>query len=293
MRGVVNDYLRRLIALGIECLGLVLTIVQRARARLFFWSQKRLTRRYGITSDTPILTFGPEQEQLIERAAARAERGARFACTSGSTAKPKRILYTRRRLRKVKLAYVDFFARCCWSLGIKRSSLYVFSAVSKDGCKTTHSPQCCWRRKACRVTFLRCRRRIAFIAIRLYSQWSPLTEQQPYAVPCNSAARAVHLLSGVGGWCHPFGRPGSVSMIVRLHYADGKTEDHPLKNGEHMADYIRVVEVPDRNSRSGWRQQVRYLSIAPKRTDVIANIEFVKGEDDTAPVVMAVTAEMP
>ena len=27
-------------------------------------------------------------------------------------------------------------------------------------------------------------------------------------------------------------------MIVRLHYADGKTEDHPLVNGEQLADYV-------------------------------------------------------
>ena len=33
-------------------------------------------------------------------------------------------------------------------------------------------------------------------------------------------------------------------MIVRLHYADGKTEDHELKNGVHFADYIRRVDVP-------------------------------------------------
>ena len=36
-----------------------------------------------------------------------------------------------------------------------------------------------------------------------------------------------------------------VSMIVRLHYADGKTEDHELKNGVHFADYIRRVDVPE------------------------------------------------
>ena len=137
MRGLINDCLRRLIALGIEWLGLVLTVVQRVQASIFFWNQKRLTRRYGITSDTPILTFGPELELLIERAAARADKSARFAWTSGSTAKPKRILYTKRRLRKVKLAYVDFFARCCWSLSIKRTSLYLFSALHKDDSLTS------------------------------------------------------------------------------------------------------------------------------------------------------------
>ncbi len=96
MRGMINDFLRRLIALGIEGFGLVLTIVQRFRARTFFRTQKRLSLRYKITSNTPILTFGPELERLIERAAAKGATRAKFAWTSGSTAKPKRILYTNR-----------------------------------------------------------------------------------------------------------------------------------------------------------------------------------------------------
>ena len=81
-------------------------------------------------------------------------------------------------------------------------------------------------------------------------------------------------------------------MIVRLHYADGKTEDHPLLNGVHMADYIRVVDVPESQLAFKLRgQQIRYLSIKPERKDKIDTIEFVKGDDDTAPVVMAVTVE--
>lgn len=137
MRGLINDCLRRLIAIGIEGLGLVLTIVQRFRASIFFRTQKRLSLRYEITSNTPILTFGPELERLIESAAAKGATGAKFAWTSGSTSKPKRILYTNRRLRAVKLAYVDFVARCCWSLSIKRTSLYIFSALSKDDSLTS------------------------------------------------------------------------------------------------------------------------------------------------------------
>ena len=39
MRGLINDCLRRMIALGIEGLGLVLTIVQRVRAGTFVRSQ--------------------------------------------------------------------------------------------------------------------------------------------------------------------------------------------------------------------------------------------------------------
>jgi hypothetical protein len=36
---------------------------------------------------------------------------------------------------------------------------------------------------------------------------------------------------------------------------------------------------------------VRYLGVTPKRSDVIERVEFVKGPDGTAPLVMAVTVE--
>ena len=137
MRGLINDCLRRLIGLSIKGLGLALAVRQSIQISTFGWNQKRLRRRYGITADTPILTFGPELEQLIEQAALRAGPDARFAFTSGSTAKRKRILYTKSRLRAVRLAYIDFFARCCWSNGVKRTSLYVFSSVTKDDSLTS------------------------------------------------------------------------------------------------------------------------------------------------------------
>lgn len=114
------------------------------------------------------------------------------------------------------------------------------------------------------------------------------------SLPCNAPARAIHLLGGVSGWGHPLGTKGSVSLIVRLHYADGASEDHELRNGEHLADYIRRVDVPgsqfayDLNGR-----QLRYLAVEPKRPETIERIELVKGPDDTAPVIMAVTIELP
>jgi hypothetical protein len=83
-------------------------------------------------------------------------------------------------------------------------------------------------------------------------------------------------------------------MIVRLVYADGGTEEHPLVEGEHMADYIRRVDVPksefafDLDGR-----QLRYLRIQPRRADPVKAVELVKGDDGTAPVVMAITAETP
>jgi putative heme-binding domain-containing protein len=121
----------------------------------------------------------------------------------------------------------------------------------------------------------------------------PPTMPKKVTLPCNTSAKAIHFLSGVSGWGFPYGPKGSVSMIVRLHYQDGKSEDHPLKNGEHFADYIRVVDVPGSKLAFTFPagQQVRYLAVYPRRELTIREIELVKGPDETAPLVMAVTVE--
>jgi putative membrane-bound dehydrogenase-like protein len=113
-------------------------------------------------------------------------------------------------------------------------------------------------------------------------------------LPCNAPAKAVHILGGVSGWGFPGGQRGSVSVIVRLHYQDGKTEDHELKNGIHLADYIRRVDVPESKFAFRMRdQQMRYLAIQPARSEPIKQIELVKGNDRSAPVVLAITVELP
>jgi uncharacterized protein len=81
-------------------------------------------------------------------------------------------------------------------------------------------------------------------------------------------------------------------LTVRLHDEGGVTEDHPLRNGEHFADYIRRVNVP--GSRFAFRlrrQQLRYLAVFPHRAERIEEIELIKGPDYTAPIVMAITFE--
>jgi putative membrane-bound dehydrogenase-like protein len=133
-------------------------------------------------------------------------------------------------------------------------------------------------------------------AILLYGPAGKLPPRMPKSVmlPCNASARAIHFLSGVSGWgATGDGGNKSVSMIVRLRYADKQVEDHPLRNGVEFADYIRPIDVP--GSKLAFRlrgQQLRYLSITPKRPEPIESIELVKGPDGTAPIVMAVTVEI-
>ncbi len=116
------------------------------------------------------------------------------------------------------------------------------------------------------------------------------------SLPFNGKAKSIHLLSGVGGWSSQQPRPnGPVSMIVRLTYDDGKTEDHELRDGVHFADYIGKFDVPGSQFAFALRgQQIRYLKVDPKRPDtVVKTVEFVKGADRSAPIVMAVTVETP
>ncbi|MCS7015661.1 MAG: c-type cytochrome, partial [Gemmatales bacterium] len=132
--------------------------------------------------------------------------------------------------------------------------------------------------------------------ILLHSSQGTFPPKMPKSVelPCNLAVDAIHMLSGVSGWGFPLGQKGSVSLIVRLHYADGETEDHLLRNGEHFADYIRRVDVPGSEFAFALRQQqIRYLVIRPKRPgQLLRQIQLIKGTDDTAPIIMAITVEL-
>ncbi|HVL13874.1 MAG TPA: PVC-type heme-binding CxxCH protein [Gemmata sp.] len=133
--------------------------------------------------------------------------------------------------------------------------------------------------------------------VMLYGPQGNIPPKMPKSVslPYNGKAKAIHILGGIGGWAAPFSTEKTVSLIVRLTYEDGKTEDIELRNAVHIADYIRKVDVPESKFAFALRgQQVRYLAVTPKRPNaVIKTIELVKGPDRTAPIVMAVTVESP
>ncbi|RMF41177.1 MAG: glycosyl hydrolase [Planctomycetota bacterium] len=121
----------------------------------------------------------------------------------------------------------------------------------------------------------------------------PPTMPRSVKLPVNSHVRRLHMLGGISGWGYPAHREKSTSLIVRFHYADGTTEDHPLLNSVHFADYIRRVDVPGSEfAFFAQGQQVRYLSVAPHRTEMtVREVELIKGDDPTAPIVLAMTIE--
>ncbi len=131
-------------------------------------------------------------------------------------------------------------------------------------------------------------------AVMLNGGFGKLPTSMPKSVslPVNTTAKAIHLLSGVSILGFPAGREGTVSMIVRIHYEGGATEDHELKNGVEFADLNGSRDVPGSKQAFKLRgQQVRYLSVTPGKKDTISSIELVKGSDRSAPIIMAATVE--
>lgn len=130
--------------------------------------------------------------------------------------------------------------------------------------------------------------------VMLHGDLGTVPPKMPKSVElqCGMPAKAIHFLSGVSGWGFPASKAGTVSMIVRIHYVDGKTEEESLVNGVHFADYLGHTDVSgSRLAFNLGRQQLRYFSIEPKRSEAIESLELIKGPDQTAPVVMCVTVE--
>lgn len=133
-------------------------------------------------------------------------------------------------------------------------------------------------------------------AVMLSGHFGDRAPKMPNEVklPVNSTVKAIHMLGGISGWGAPAVSEKSVTMIVRLHYADGQAEDIELRNGVHFADYIRRVDVPESKFAYTMKggQQVRYLKLEPKRSGVVTEVELIKNEKDpTAPVTLAITVE--
>lgn len=128
MRARINDFLRSAIGCGVRVSGIVFARLVKRRLRTFAGNQERLRRKYGRTLNKRDKTAGKNRDRNSD---------GRFAVTSGSAGDPKRILYSRRRLRACKLIFSDMFARACRAFQIRRTSLYVFSSFEPDDSLTS------------------------------------------------------------------------------------------------------------------------------------------------------------
>ncbi|MFN0127368.1 MAG: PVC-type heme-binding CxxCH protein [Verrucomicrobiales bacterium] len=117
-------------------------------------------------------------------------------------------------------------------------------------------------------------------------------------IPVGVAAQRLHLLSGVAGWAWPYGGDevrGRPAMKMTIHYAGGTSETFTFRNGVEFADYIGEADV--RGSKRARRLtnggQIRVMTVVPARPDVISRLSVESLNNSIAPVIAAVTAELP
>jgi hypothetical protein len=126
-------------------------LAMRAAAALLRWridryiddyprAQAALKARYGIDDGTPIRGYTDETRAAVEAWAAR-HPGARFAYTSGSTSEPKKIAYTRARLRELVAGNISVLSRLMRSEArrapLGAASLFILSGLKDDDSLST------------------------------------------------------------------------------------------------------------------------------------------------------------
>jgi hypothetical protein len=84
-------------------------------------------------------------------------------------------------------------------------------------------------------------------------------------------------------------------MTVTARFADGKTEEFPLYNGEHFSDYIRRIDVPGSKFAEGilHDKQIRTFTLPIKNTTAILEKLTLTSPGGPAPTTAAITAELP
>ncbi len=111
-------------------------------------------------------------------------------------------------------------------------------------------------------------------------------------IPCTGKISTLHLLGCVAVGAFPANPNASESLIVRCLFEDGSTKDYPLINGKHIANYQGKPDVPESKlALESDGRQLRYLSLAVDSSKAMKSIELLKGDDNTLPIIFALTVE--
>jgi hypothetical protein len=136
MAATLNEIPRQLVRAYFTVASRVVPFQIRRRIARHARTQDELRGRYGVDSETPIRTWGPELQAAVEAYAA-GEPDARFAYTSGSTSTPKKLAYTRARLGGIKRASLEAAVQSGRAYAVRRPSLFVLAAMREDDSLST------------------------------------------------------------------------------------------------------------------------------------------------------------
>ena len=114
-------------------------------------------------------------------------------------------------------------------------------------------------------------------------------------IPTSVVAASLHFLGGVGGWAWPVGGDavrGAPVMKVTVQFADGTSEEHVLKNGEHVADAFGQADVPLSRKAGDFTRigQLRYFAVNLGKKAALARVVLEGFDTDVVPATVAITA---
>ena len=117
---------------------------------------------------------------------------------------------------------------------------------------------------------------------------------QKVEVAMHTAAKQIHLLSGIAGWGYPAIRDDRVVLKVTVNHSAGAAEVFELKNGEAFADYNREIEVPGSAFVEGVvnRGQLRRITLPVANAAPITKLVLESLDNGVTAVVAAITADI-
>jgi hypothetical protein len=128
---VANAAVRGAARAGLRLVAALADVELRRRIAGHGREQARLRRRYRLEASTPIRGYDDATRAAVEAWAA-GRPGVRFATTSGSTAQPKRIAYTRARLAAIRRLNLTVVARIGRRHRLRGSALFVLTGLAED-----------------------------------------------------------------------------------------------------------------------------------------------------------------
>jgi GH3 auxin-responsive promoter len=127
----INDFFRSIIDRLIGLSAIFFKFIVFFQIKTYRVQQAWLKRKYRITEDTPIHGYDQDTIVSIESRFHKLKSDAVYAYTSGSTDRPKKIAYDRKRLRKATFVFINAFFRYLAILPQNRS-LFIFSSLCAD-----------------------------------------------------------------------------------------------------------------------------------------------------------------
>ncbi len=117
---------------------------------------------------------------------------------------------------------------------------------------------------------------------------------QRVEIAMHTAAKQLHLLSGIAGWGYPAIKDDRVALKVTVNHSEGAPEVFELKNGEAFADYNREIEVPGSAFVEGVvnRGQLRRITLPVKNAAPITKLVLESLDNGVTAVVAAITADI-